>query len=311
MARAPLSLPFKAIVCTALLLITVLFSLMMHAIGLVTKPDTWPNAGMLKWVWPANCNESLAHVGLHPAAAVKGEDYFTLHMFLMTMAFVLLGPVGSLWYFVLEDMIGLSHGIVKWTHAAIQLGALLCSVLGFVQIYFSNGSGCSFSSHYESLHSFIGIVLLAGWWLQTPFALLLFSNETLLKPGSAARKTFHQLHVHLGKGMVLLGLFVVILGIMAFEVKRPQWLEDNAWLPEPLRSDIWLSFARSGTVAFVLCLCLAVLFVWAPAATPAATPAEPTTMPPLLESGAPRSESNGSDRAHMSGVVVPEISERM
>ena len=70
----------------------------------------------------------------------------------------------------------------------------------------------------------IGIVLLAGYWLQGPLALLVFSNKVLLKPGSTPRLWFLKGHVIAGKGLNMLGLIVIILGILAFEVKRPQKL---------------------------------------------------------------------------------------
>merc|ERR1719464_384827 len=114
----------------------------------------------MTWTWPASCDARLAEMG-HPPSAVKGADYFTLHMALMTLAFCLFGPLASLWYYVFEDTFGLGHDLVKWTHGLLQLGSLAASVLGFVQIYYSNGAWCSFQDHFQSLHSMIGVRRLA------------------------------------------------------------------------------------------------------------------------------------------------------
>ena len=64
----------------------------------------------------------------------KSANFFTLHMFLMTLAFGFFGPVASVLYYVLEDTCKLNHDLVKWVHGLLQLGAVVASVLGFVQV---------------------------------------------------------------------------------------------------------------------------------------------------------------------------------
>ena len=53
-------------------------------------------------------------------------------------------------YYVLEDTLRLPHDVVKWSHAAVKVGAILCSILGFIEIYYSNGANCNFSDHFLS-----------------------------------------------------------------------------------------------------------------------------------------------------------------
>lgn len=299
-ARPPLPTAFKVAVVICFVLIWTVFGLQMRAISLTTPSDVWPNAGTLKWQWPASCNESLAHVG-HPEGAVRGANYFTLHMFLMTLAFLLFGPIASLWYYIFEDMLGVSHDRVKWSHGTVQLGALLASVLGFVQIYFSNGGSCSsFADHFQSLHSFVGIVLLAGWWTQWPLAVLVFSNKRLLPPGTWARLAFLRVHVVLGKGMVLLGLFVCILGMLAFEVKRPQWDNDNLFnLEAPLRHAIWESMATSGAFVFVLAIALGLVLAFAPSSSP------PSHIKPATEPVLSLRPSDSSEHPNVALLIGP------
>ena len=288
MARPSLPRWFQLLVFISLCSVIALTRVMLVAIASATEPDTWPNGGVLQWEWPASCNATLASGG-HPAAAVGGENFFTLHMFFMVIAFCLLAPLGSIWYFFLEDMCRLNHDFVKWTHALVQLGAVVASVLGFIQIYFSNGGSCDFSQHFLSLHSFIALPLLVAFWAQWPLAGLFFSNTTLLKPGTTSRKAFLRGHVVVGKGATLLGLVVVILGIVAFETKRTQWVHPGA--PAAF-NEVWFNFARGGTVAFSACVAIGLVYALAPAPAPPAalqtaklTPSQetvPSTAEPLL-----------------------------
>jgi len=284
MARALLSRPFQALIVVALCLVVALTALMMHVVAVATEDSSWPNTGTLKWEWPENCNASLSPHLPHPLSAVRGENYFTLHMFLMTLAFCLFAPLGAVWYFLLEDTLGLSHDLAKWTHAALQTAALLCSVLGFVQAYYSNGGSCAFANHFESVHSMVGIVLLGGWWLQTPLALLVFSNKRVLVPGTWARHCFLRAHVVLGKGMVVLALFVVCLGLLAYTTKRPQWFsEANGWIERshPGRlQDIWNSMTSAALIAVGLSAVLGLVFSLAPQPPSAKTA---SSGPPLLD----------------------------
>ena len=71
-----------------------LLCLMHSAIAAATPKEIWPNSGSLKWNWPRNCNVSEGEgpptpAGFphqHPAPAERSANFFTLHMYLMTLA---------------------------------------------------------------------------------------------------------------------------------------------------------------------------------------------------------------------------------
>jgi len=230
-----------------------------HSIAAATPSTQWPNTGAISWVSIASCNESLAQYG-HPQQTLDGTNYFTLHMFFMVLAFGFFGPVASVTYYVLEDGLKLPHVVAKSVHAALQSAALLTSVLGFIQIYYSAGGYCSFADHFLSLHSFVGITVLAVYWLQGPLAFLVFSNGVLLPPGGAPRRAFLRVHKAMGTGLTLAGLGTIILGILAFEVKRTQWEVS----PGPGLMYIWYDWSRTGMVAAGLLLLVAFIHCYKP-----------------------------------------------
>lgn len=240
---------------------------MLDAIKHATADTAWPNAGTLGWTSISTCNKSLAANG-HPPGTNAQANFFTLHMFLMSLAFGFFAPVSSVLYYTLEDTLHLPHDAVKWLHALLQTAAVVCSVLGLIQVYYSNGGPCDYANHFQSLHSYIGITLLAAYWLQAPLAFLVFSNKSLLKPGGTARAAFLKGHVVAGRLMTVVALFVIILGIMAFEVKRPQWRAANSWIG-PDYMEIWYKFTRTGVIAFALAVFVALVFAYAPVAAPA------------------------------------------
>lgn len=254
----------------------VLLAIMYDAIKSATSPDQWPNSGSLEWASIESCNESLAGGPpdqpsvKHPEASPKSANTFTLHMFFMTLAFGFFGPVSSVLYYVLEDTLKLNHDIVKWIHGLIQMAAVVTSVLGFLQIYYSAGGWCSFGNHFLSLHSYVGICVLAVYWLQGPLALLIFSNKVLLKPGTWPRKLFLRAHVQAGVALTLLGPVVIMLGILAFETKRTQW-EGGASLAGNDFGLIWYKFVNAGMVAFGLMLLVGVVHANKPQGDPPVT----------------------------------------
>jgi hypothetical protein len=189
--------PLLALASAALLLSVVLLIVSYDTIAAATNVAQWPNTGRLSWAHITSC----AGDGPDAASAPAGANAFTLHMFFMTLAFGFFGPASSVMYYVLEDLMRLNHDLVKWIHAAVQTAAVICSVLGFLQAYYANGAWCHFADHFRSLHSYVGITVLALYWLQGPLALLIFSNKSLLKPGTAARALFLRVHQVLGVGL--------------------------------------------------------------------------------------------------------------
>ena len=74
----------------------------------------------------------------------------------------------------------------------LKTGAVVLSVLGFLQQYYGHGSSCSAKDpngipegpHMQSMHSWFGIIILGAYWIQGPSALAIFTNTKLLKPGT-------------------------------------------------------------------------------------------------------------------------------
>ena len=160
-------------------------------------------------------------------------------------AFGLFSPIGAVSYYVFHDICRVPYTVSKWIHGLIKTGGLVCSILGFVQIYYSHGAGCPLNTpggrsagrphtrlprmpsvcvtqrrsdeadhecrhldpnnrcaggpHYQSLHSYIGIFLLATYWGVWPMAVAVFSPvRHLLGIGPKARKRLLDVHVYLG-----------------------------------------------------------------------------------------------------------------
>ena len=128
----------------------------------------------------------------------------------------------------------------------------------------------------------VGIVVLAVYWLQGPLALLIFSNKVLLKPGTAARKLFLKAHVVAGTGLTFLGLVTIMLGILAFEVKKNQWGVFDMPAGSEFR-EIWFKFVRSGMVAFGLLLLLIFVHSLKPPPAPATGSPINVSHDPLLD----------------------------
>jgi len=181
--------------------------------------------------------------------APKEPSAFFMHVFFMAMAFGLFAPLGAVTYIIVRDTLGLRQKAAKAVHGLVQLGAFLCSVLGFTQMYYAHGAACGSTVHFQSVHSFVGITVLALFWWQLPSAAAVFSNNTLLASGSAARKTFLRYHVFIGTFTVFAGLATIVTGVLALIAKRPG-NGDPAGEP-------WYQMARGAMAAFVTIVLLA------------------------------------------------------
>jgi ABC-type transport system involved in cytochrome c biogenesis permease component len=198
----------------------------------------------LGWA-PSPCN-----AGASATAASKGFKAFAMHVFFMGLAFGLFAPIGAVTFVLIRDTIGLSQNVAKAVHGIVALGAFLCSVLGYTQMYYAHGAdGCAGKSvHYQSVHSYVGIVVLVLFWLQLPSALTLLSNTKLLPPGGFGRRTFLKYHIFVGTFGVFAGLATVITGILVLVAKS------TTTMPTP---EYWWLYARAATSAFVTLFFLA------------------------------------------------------
>jgi len=198
----------------------------------------------LGWA-PSPCDTEAA-----AKAQAKGFNAFAMHIFFMALAFALFSPLGAVTFVLIRDMIGLHQNVAKSVHGVLQLGAFLCSVMGYTQMYYKHGAdGCAGApAHFQSVHSYVGIVVLVMFWWQLPSALAVFSNTALFPPGGIARKAFLKYHVFVGTFAVFAGLATVITGILALTAKS------TTVVPTP---EYWWRYARAATSAFVTAFFLA------------------------------------------------------
>mmetsp|Transcript_43582 Transcript_43582/g.114554 ORF Transcript_43582/g.114554 Transcript_43582/m.114554 type:complete len:263 (+) Transcript_43582:71-859(+) len=245
-------------ICAFLAIVAAISFFAMLYDALADKFSTWK----LGWA-PSPCGSE--------GTASKGYNAFAMHVFFMALAFGLMAPIGAVTYVVVRDTLGLSQMVAKCVHGTCQLGAFLCSILGYTQMYYSHGADCKSTPHFQSVHSYVGIVVLVIFWAQLPSALVVFSNKTLLPPGGFGRKAFVKYHVFFGSYGVFAGLFTVILGILALEAKS------TTSLPTP---DSWYKFSRAASAALVTSVLLALSLYEAKA--PSSTKMNKSPEDPLL-----------------------------
>lgn len=201
-----------------------------------------------------------------PSAADKSGSAFLNHIAFMVIAFGLFAPIGAVSFFITKTVLKLPDQLHKPIHACLQFGSFICSILGFVQMFFAHGGlNCNHNFHFQSLHSYIGIFALGLYWLQWPSALLVFTPWPLspFKPGTAARGIFLQGHVFVGRTVILVTLGTIISGILALESKRKPHAPTST-LGSP---DWWYTFANVGMLAFATALLLGFVFQHKPPAT--------------------------------------------
>jgi len=145
---------------------------------------------------------------------------YGVHIFLMTVAFVLLGPFAAISFRLLRDTFGVSHTTAKIIHGVLQAVSSLIGIIGVRDVYVAHEKssltylemGTYSTWHFHSSHSIIGIFALAVYIAQlvTAFYVFNFGSKNL-------RKSYHQLHMAVGQGLVLGMLFVAAMGLMYFE----------------------------------------------------------------------------------------------
>ena len=189
------------------------------------------------------------------AVAAQGVSAFAMHIFFMALAFGVCAPVASVMFILVRDTLGWSPAAAKVAHGTFQLMAFLLSILGFVQIYYAHGSSCKAqgaggeNKHFESVHSYVGILVLAFFWWQLPSALCVFTNNTVLPKGTKGRMTFLKYHSFVGTFAVFAGLATLITGILALVGKNNSMAGAT--------DATWYMFARAAMAALVTIFFLA------------------------------------------------------
>ena len=187
-------------------------------------PDTWkcPVCGHPKSVYRNTSVGSWVHdehgeepLGAAKAPAPPGKfafGQFNLHPLLMSVAFIVWGPLGGMTYSVYEGLLGLSHVRAKALHASVQLLGLCFAVAGVLSMRETHAG----LSHMQTLHSWIGIFVLFAYSLQwlVSFPVFYFAAGT-------TRAALLPYHIVVGLLVTVSSIFTVITGITKLSVGSP------------------------------------------------------------------------------------------
>mmetsp|Transcript_8713 Transcript_8713/g.32140 ORF Transcript_8713/g.32140 Transcript_8713/m.32140 type:complete len:300 (+) Transcript_8713:81-980(+) len=212
-----------------------------------------------------------------PWSNVVDGKAFSLHPFLMTLAFGLLGPFAAISYCLFD---GLPPMFVKVLHGLSHASAIVCAGLGIAAVWYAHSSTPreteSFWPHFESMHSWLGIGA-AGFYT------FCWIPGTLLLPNlkSSKRAQLVGMHKFIGKFAVFFTLSVIPTGILSL-IGRD---DPSAGEPKPHADSYKAEMKYAGvlcvTTAFLVAATLALPGrAVAPKATKE-TPTEPDSYVPL------------------------------
>jgi cytochrome b-561 len=141
---------------------------------------------------------------------------FPLHPLLMTISFGLFAPLAVVVWRVGENMMGMSHANAKVAHGMLMFGATLTGFLGLADMWIVHSEGDPPPGHFQSAHSWIGIVTLAG------FATNFLGGFVIFAAGPASnslRRRYKPVHKILGATAAAFALFALVTGIMSLGIR--------------------------------------------------------------------------------------------
>ena len=147
---------------------------------------------------------------------------FLLHPLLMTLAFGVLAPIGTVAYATYERLLGLSHGGAKLAHAMLQFGAWLVGLLGICTMWIKHdaliatgvlGGEGQPPGHFQTGHSWVGVGVFAAFTAQWLGGLAAFALP-LTTP--SLRRALLPAHALLGCVAVFGSLATVCTGIISW-----------------------------------------------------------------------------------------------
>ena len=146
---------------------------------------------------------------------------------------MLLVPLAALSYRIIEFRFGFCHMAAKTVHAMLNFLALVLGLLGVASMWKTHES----KSHFQTIHSWLGIVVLTAFTFQfLSAAVVLF-----LVDNAALRARFVPYHKACGIVIVLSALCISILGLQSMVWKRSKdggFSTDEAWLNINIASSI-------------------------------------------------------------------------
>jgi len=133
---------------------------------------------------------------------------FGLHILLMSMAFLLLGPMAAIVYRLLVDQFNVRRKIALQVHAWLQVASTIIGILGVRMVWIAHSS----SYHFKSSHSIMGVFSLGIYVAQLVAALYIFFLGS-----KSLRASYRQLHMAVGQGLIVVMVYVASLGMMYYE----------------------------------------------------------------------------------------------
>jgi len=133
---------------------------------------------------------------------------FGLHILLMSMAFLLLGPMAAIVYRLLVDQFNVRRRIALQVHAGLQVASASIGITGVRMVWIAHSS----SYHFKSSHSIMGVFALGIYVAQLVAALYIFFLGS-----KSLRASYRQLHMAVGQGLIVVMVYVASLGMMYYE----------------------------------------------------------------------------------------------
>jgi cytochrome b-561 len=154
-----------------------------------------------------------------PGVSTFAWKSFALHPMLMTIAFGLLGPVGSVSWRVYGDYLGGSRQRVKLLHFALATAAVVIGSMGVYDMWLVHEGGAEaqrakgWAVHFQSSHSWVGILGLVAFAYQWFGGLVLFYNPFVPHPAQTASKGTHAMFGSLALYSTMISLITGILSL--------------------------------------------------------------------------------------------------
>ena len=183
-----------------------------------------------------------------------GWNTFAMHPVLMTLAFGFLAPVAVTSYRGLEDCFGMSHSAAKTTHALLMTAAMVCGVLGVVDMWIVHNAKPELAStnHMLSAHSWIGMAAISFFGVQWVTGLVRFySPEGVMPGGLLSKRAWLPVHIFLGTFATFGTMGSIPLGILSLDGR----MTPGKATPEQIQFEV------ASLLVVLLALCVgAVLF---------------------------------------------------
>jgi len=184
----------------------------------VKSPTTLLKVGTIGVLLTAPAIFGLVYHGITVTKGIPlGWPSFGMHPVLMSLAFGLLMPLSALSYRSFERLLGVAHATAKAVHAIIMLAALICAVLGVIDMYIVHQNKKGSDWHFTSVHSYVGIMVVVCAGLQ-----FLSGAGVYYAPPSPGwlRKAWMPVHVALGCFSLFGGLASIALGILSLDYEH-------------------------------------------------------------------------------------------